>query len=56
MTTYLKRPFQSAKYELNIIYSLIVAGVGFEESAFKVSDSPYKSSFRYVYCPKSKFA
>jgi hypothetical protein len=39
-----------ANTESNGLYSLIVAGVSFEKSAFEVSDFPYKSSRRHVDC------
>jgi hypothetical protein len=39
-----------ANSESNGLYSLIVVGVSFEESAFEVSNFPYKSSRRHVDC------
>jgi hypothetical protein len=39
-----------ANSEPNGLYSLNVAGVSFEKSAFEVSDFPHKSSRRHVDC------
>jgi hypothetical protein len=50
VSKYASKNTKTADSVFKSFYRLIVAGLSFEKSAFKVSDFPYKSSRRHLVC------